>query len=187
LASVPFFFDRREAIMQRYAYMLNFGTLIGSEPNGVVQLKPNLADGRPFTWSLGERDRENIKYALTTLVKLGHYAGAKRCVMPSKPGIEFVMTDANVERFIKNFTAYPLRMEDLMMGTAHPQGGNRMAGDDSSHQSTRVLNGNFQVEGYDNVYVADASLFPSSIGLNPQWTIMAMSSLASKKILAQHG
>ena len=35
--------------------------------------------------------------------------------------------------------------------------------------------------GYDNVYVADASLFPTSITINPQWTIMAMSSMAAKR------
>jgi choline dehydrogenase-like flavoprotein len=38
----------------------------------------------------------------------------------------------------------------------------------------------------DNVYVADASVFPTSINVNPQLTIMAMASLAAKKIFAKH-
>ena len=61
-----------------------------------------------------------------------------------------------------------------------------MAGDNSPLKSTRVVNGDFRVEGYENVYVADASVFPTSIGVNPQWTIMAMSALAAQKVLATH-
>jgi choline dehydrogenase-like flavoprotein len=33
------------------------------------------------------------------------------------------------------------------------------------------------------VFVADASLFPTGITVNPQWTIMAMSSMAAKQVL----
>ena len=74
-------------------------------------------------------------------------------------------------------------MDDLLIGTAHPQGGNILTGDKSKHKSKRVLNSKYQVEGFENVYVADASVFPESMRLNPQWTIMAMSSMASKKVL----
>jgi choline dehydrogenase-like flavoprotein len=46
-----------------------------------------------------------------------------------------------------------------------------------------VVNEHFQVAGIENVFVADASLFPTSITVNPQWTIMAMSSLAMDSVL----
>jgi choline dehydrogenase-like flavoprotein len=32
-----------------------------------------------------------------------------------------------------------------------------------------------RVFGTDNLYVADSSLFPSAAGINPSWTIMALS------------
>jgi choline dehydrogenase-like flavoprotein len=70
------------------------------------------------------------------------------------------------------------------MGTAHPQGGNKMASQQHSYE--RVVDENFAVVGLDNVYVADASVFPTSINVNPQLTIMAMASLAAKKIFAKH-
>jgi len=75
-----------------------------------------------------------------------------------------------------------LKMEDLLIGTAHPQGGNIMTGMNSEYKNKRVINEEYLVEGLDNVYVSDASLFPCSMGLNPQWTIMAMSSMASEKV-----
>ena len=71
-------------------------------------------------------------------------------------------------------------MKDIYIGTAHPQGGNMIAGKDSKFSSQRVVTEDFKVDGMDNVFVADASLFPTSITINPQWTIMAMSSLAIK-------
>jgi choline dehydrogenase-like flavoprotein len=47
----------------------------------------------------------------------------------------------------------------------------------------RVVDGEYRLDGFENVFVADASIFPSTITVNPQWTIMAMSSLAAKSVL----
>jgi hypothetical protein len=185
LTSIPFFFDRRDHIMSRYKYLVNFGSLIGSEPNGITRKRADLLNGQSFTWTLGEKDIANIKYGLGTLVKLGQLGGAKRAILPTKPGIDLDLNqDNDVKQFIDRFATFPLRMTDLYMGTAHPQGGNLMAGRRSAFANRRVVNENFQVEGYDNVFVADASLFPTSITVNPQWTIMAMSALAVKRIIA---
>ena len=75
-------------------------------------------------------------------------------------------------------------MSDLFTGTAHPQGGNLMAG--KNYTKDKVVDENFCVNGYENLYVTDASVFPTSLTVNPQWTIMSMSSLASKKVIESH-
>jgi choline dehydrogenase-like flavoprotein len=169
--------------MSRYKHLVNFGCLIGSEPRGVVQRKAELISGQAFTWSLGDTDVSRIKYGLGTLVELGRLAGATRAVLPAKPGIELDLADqGQLKGFREAFRDFPLRMTDLYMGTAHPQGGNLMAGEKSPLRSRRVVNADFQVEGYNNVFVTDASVFPTSITVNPQWTIMALASLAAKKI-----
>src|SRR5664279_1667051 len=49
LSSVPFFFDRRDRWINRYKYLLNFGSLIGSEPNGQISLKADALTGQAFT------------------------------------------------------------------------------------------------------------------------------------------
>ena len=185
ITSVPFFFDRRDALMNRYKHLVNFGSLIGSEPNGVVLKRPNLIQGRPFDWNLGYKDQANIKYALTTMLELGKLAGARRAILPTKPGIEL---NFNIPDVITEFAAalenYPLRISDLYIGTAHPQGGNLMAASTSKMGGQMVVNEDFRVAGYENLFVADASIFPTSITVNPQWTIMAMSTLAMKRVLA---
>jgi choline dehydrogenase-like flavoprotein len=184
LSSVPFFFDRRDALMNRYKYLVNFGSLIGSEPNGNVLKKADLVNGQAFAWTLGVKDISNIKYGMTTLIQLGKLAGATRAILPTKPGIELSLTDdAGIREFNRIFNDFPLRMKDMFIGTAHPQGGNMLAGKNSTFKSQRVLNEDFLVDGLDNVFVADASIFPTSITINPQWTIMALSSLVAKSVL----
>jgi hypothetical protein len=181
--SLPFYFERHHRIMQRYRHMVNFGALVGSEPNGVIHPKAHWLDGRAFTWSLGAKDVEHIKYAFRTLLGIGASAGAVRAIIPTEPGIELPLSGTHIERFRKAFFAYPLSMEDLRLTTAHPQGGNRMTGSHSRHNKTRVVDEHFRVDGFRNVFVADASLFPTGITINPQWTILAMSSLASRHVL----
>jgi choline dehydrogenase-like flavoprotein len=186
MASVPFYFNRREDIMNNYSKSVNFGALVGSEPNGIIHSKADILNGQAFSWELGNEDRKNISYAFSTILKLGLHAGAEKGILPTKPGIELNLNPAEIEKFDNSLKDYPLRIEDLLIGTAHPQGGNIITGDKSKHKSKRVLNSSYCVEGVKNVYVADASVFPESMRLNPQWTIMAMSSMASKKILERH-
>ena len=181
--SLPFYFDRLTDTMASYCHMINFGALVGSETNGEVERTPDVINGRAFTWSLGDRDREAIRYTLGTLVDIGHAAGATRSLIPTEPGIDLPLTEGNIRRFKRALADYPLRMEDLRLTTAHPQGGNRMIGSASKVRAERVVDENFRVEGFDNVYVADASVFPSGITVNPQWTIMALSTMAAKRVL----
>ncbi|MDP4218260.1 MAG: GMC family oxidoreductase N-terminal domain-containing protein [Bacteroidota bacterium] len=184
LVSVPFFFHRRDSWMTRYRHLLNFGSLIGSEQGGEILQKADLVNGQAFTWTLGDTDIRRIKFALTTQVQLGALAGAKRVAVPVRPGVELDLTKkGEVEKFAQALDDYPLRITDLYIGTAHPQGGNLMAGRAAKNADWGVINENFQVKGHPNVFVADASLFPTSITVNPQWTIMAMSSLAAEKVL----
>lgn len=181
LACMPFVFDKRDAFMQEYAKLLNFGALIGSENQGTIQAQADLLNGQAFSYTLGERDIERIKFAIKTLIALGKEAGALEVIIPTKPGVLLdLQNEARVNDFLQALEAYPLQTSDLFMGTAHPQGGNRMA---SNHYSQgKVVDTDFALEGFDNVFVADASVFPTSLGVNPQLTIMAMASLAAKKI-----
>jgi len=181
--SIPFYFDRHRSVMTNYRNLLNFGALVGSEPNGTIEQKSSMINGRSFDWTLGQTDKENIRYALGTLLDIGYEAGATRAIMPTQPGIDIQLTPENIDRFKKAIASYPLRNEDLQLATAHPQGGNIMVGEDSPYSAMRALDSHFLVDGYSNVYVADASIFPTSITLNPQWTIMALSSMAAKEVL----
>jgi choline dehydrogenase-like flavoprotein len=63
-------------------------------------------------------------------------------------------------------------------GSSHPQGGAVMG----TNPKTSVVGPDFRVRGFENLYVCDASVFPSSVEVNPQLPIMAMADIALRSI-----
>lgn len=74
--------------------------------------------------------------------------------------------------------------EQIPIGTGHPQGGNCLAKVSGAEGGLGVVSPDFRVHETRNVFVADASLFPTSLGVNPHWTVMALADLASARIAA---
>jgi len=70
--------------------------------------------------------------------------------------------------------------EEVALGTGHPQGGNAI----SANRAKGVVNPDFGVYGYKNLHLCDASVFPSSIGVNPQLSIMTLAQYAVPRIRA---
>ena len=67
-----------------------------------------------------------------------------------------------------------------MFASAHPQGGCAIG----VAQSDSVCDLNGRLRGYKNIYVADASLFPSSSHVNPYLTVMALADVVADGIIA---
>jgi choline dehydrogenase-like flavoprotein len=67
-----------------------------------------------------------------------------------------------------------------MLTSAHPQGGNPIG----EPGEGGVVGPDFRVHGFANLYLCDASAFPSSVGVNPQLTVMALAQMAAGRILA---
>jgi choline dehydrogenase-like flavoprotein len=53
----------------------------------------------------------------------------------------------------------------------------------SMRSEAGVVGGDFRVHGTDNLYVVDASVFPTNLGVNPQLSIMALARIAAQRIL----
>jgi choline dehydrogenase-like flavoprotein len=71
--------------------------------------------------------------------------------------------------------------DDLRLEAFHPMGTARMAAD----RSRGVTGTDGAVHGLDGLYVADASLFPTSIGVNPMMTVIAMSAHVARGLGAR--
>ena len=181
--AVPFFFARLRDTMQAYRKLTTVGCLVTSEPNGQVLAKPGLLDDSALDWQLGQADLQHLTWALRTQVKLAQAAGATRVVLSTNPGIT-VELGSDADAFLRDLeaAAASLQMADFRLATAHPQGGNRLGG---AQVPTRVVDEDFRLRGHENVFVADASLFPSGVGTNPQWTVMALASLAADSVIAK--
>jgi choline dehydrogenase-like flavoprotein len=181
--TLPFHLRRLQGAMARYPYLMNIGALVGSEPRGQVSARVGPLNSRGFSWSLGDRDRRQIRTALATLAEIGMHAGANHAMLPLRPGVVLPLDPGSLRAFKDGLAGYELTMRDIMMTTAHPQGGNCM----SANPNIQAVDTEFRVRGWQNLYVADGSLFPTSVTVNPQWTIQALAWMASSRILAHSG
>jgi len=48
-----------------------------------------------------------------------------------------------------------------------------------------VVNSYCRSHDIENLYICDASVFPTPLGVNPQLTVMTIASLAAKKIIEE--
>jgi len=46
-----------------------------------------------------------------------------------------------------------------------------------------IVDSDCKVFGFNNLYVCDASVFPTALGVNPQQTIMALATITANKII----
>jgi choline dehydrogenase-like flavoprotein len=172
--------ERHRELMNGYRNAVNFTALVGSEPGGVVSRRRDPLFGRAVEWTPGARDLINVREALKALIRIGRAAGATRIYLPTQPGVVVPLDgrDAAASALMNQVLRDPRYFSWF---TAHPQGGNCMSG--NGHVD-RVVEVDFRVKGCTNLYVCDASIFPRSIRVNPQWTIMALASIAGERISA---
>ncbi|MHA2105563.1 MAG: GMC oxidoreductase [Candidatus Hodarchaeales archaeon] len=83
-----------------------------------------------------------------------------------------------VKEIFEVLNAKEIYQSPLMFGL-HLMGGCAIGVD----PQTSVVNENYQVHNYPNLYIADSSIFPNAPGINPALTIMALSHKASQKAI----
>jgi hypothetical protein len=69
--------------------------------------------------------------------------------------------------------------KNLLLGSAHPQSGNKIGTNDANS----VVDLDCKVHGFENLFVCDASVFPTSVGVNPQITVMTVASIVASRII----
>jgi choline dehydrogenase-like flavoprotein len=169
---MPGWFDEHRRNMLRYRHMTCVGVVLGSESNGTVK-RNRLGGGVNIGYTPTDDDFVKIKDGVRYACELGLRAGARR-VMPST----FREMDISREGDLDRIDTEIGDDSDLSLSTAHPQGGNPMSAD----SKRGVVDPEFRVNGTQNLFACDASVFPSSITVNPQLTVMALARYAADHI-----
>lgn len=175
-ASMPGWFEDHFDNMIRYRHFAIAGAMVGTLPVGTVKASsmPFVGDVlSPLSFKLPISDLRKLRAGVGETCKIWLAAGALRVLPATTSGAEF--THANQ---VERLEELVVEAEDLSFGSAHPQGGNPMSDD----KAIGAVGTDFRVHGFKNLYVADASLFPTSLGVNPQLTIMAMAHMAAERI-----
>ena len=176
--------------MEQYTSLAMAATTIGSPLHGEI-------DGdRDVHYRLSESEVDYNVRSLAALSRLYLAAGAEVVGLagirqgrsprdPDDPtvGVGLMLRGAthghlSEEQLYRELRSVITEPEHLMLSSSHPQGGLRMA----ATPGRGAVDANFRLRGAHNVFVADASLFPSTIVVNPQWTIASVAMVASRRI-----
>ncbi|MSP55050.1 MAG: GMC family oxidoreductase [Myxococcales bacterium] len=122
--------------------------------------------GRPVVrFGLDEADMRRFREGMWRVAQL-HFAAGAREVIPGIVGLPYSLGPKEVDAIATG----PLDPRNYVAILSHLFGGCTMGAD----PSRSVCDGDGRVHGRDRLWVADASLMPDNIGVNPQHTIMAM-------------
>lgn len=139
-----------------------FGGIIHDEGGGRVW--PGLGREPILTYRMAKRDRQLVPRVIREMGEAFFAAGAKE-VFPPVLGAPGMDADA--------FRAFPfesVKARDIECSSQHPLGSCRM-GMTREHSVVDTFGKVWDTRG---LYVADGSLVPTSLGVNPQLTIMTL-------------
>lgn len=166
---MPGWFSDHFRNMRRYTHMGCAGAVIGTRSNATVGLS---WPGRntKLRWSPHPDDLERLVKAIKLAGRIFLAAGATRVMPNTFRYLEFTRPEQldELDAVVRDNT-------DINLSSAHPQGGNAISRDPAKG----VVDERFRVHGASGLYACDASVFPSSITVNPQLTVMALAEYAS--------
>lgn len=161
-------FEKLNERMKNYTRYATAAPVVPSEPNGKIKL--NLFGNPIVDYNMTGNDFKKLKEGMKALCRVFLEAKAD-CVLPSSYN-EIIIKSENDLIKIDNLIKKP---EEISLSSAHPQGGNPM----SDNKELGAVDSNFRVHGYKNLYVCDASIFPTGVTVNPQLSIMGLSNYAA--------
>jgi choline dehydrogenase-like flavoprotein len=169
---MPGWFSDHYENMRRYPHLSCIGVVVGSQSNGRVKTGFR-GRGMKLTYEPTDADLK-LMIKGTKLAGRIHFASGAKRVMP----MTFRSLSYTSAEQLDELVEIVRDNTDIGLHTSHPQGGNAVSQDPAKG----VVDERFRVHGTENVYVADASVFPSSITVNPQLTVMAIADYAAAGI-----
>jgi choline dehydrogenase-like flavoprotein len=169
--NMPGWFERHFENMSRYGHLMAVGALVGTAGN--ARVRRALTGGPDIAYVPSPADLRTLAKALRLLGEILFAAGATRVMANTYGYDEFTRPEqlARLDRIAMDHRY-------ITLGSGHPQGGNALSRDPGKG----VVDPSFRVHGFSNLYVCDASVFPSSLTVNPQITVMALAHHAAKAI-----
>lgn len=167
---LPYSGDRHRELMLQYRHIAQFGLMVSEVSRGRVMFK----GGQPIVlYNVEQPDIAALKRGVELLVELFSEAGAKRIMLPLRRLPEVAPGDMAA---LRNADIAPA---DLKLMAFHPLGTAR-AHADPAHG---VVDGDLAVHGRRGLYIADGSVVPSPLGVNPQQTIMTLATRLAYHLL----
>jgi len=148
--------------MADYRRLALFGLMVSDSSRGSVRA---LAGRSLIRYDLAQADLMRFRRGLARMRELFEAAGAREVHLPLPAGVR----------------PEQARLRDLKLMAFHPLGTARA----DARPTHGVVDGDLAVHGVAGAYVADGSVVPSSLGVNPQLTIMALATRLALALLGE--
>ena len=170
-ASLPSFGRQHWDTMRHYRHMAALLVLLHDRSSGRVTV--NRSGDPVITYHLSRDDRSIMVEGLENAARLLFAAGARRVILPHTRRVVIERGDS-----LDVIRRRGIVENDISIASSHPQGTLRMGAD----PRRSVVDSFGQAHAIRGLYVADASLFPSSVGVPPTLTISAMADRIARRI-----
>jgi choline dehydrogenase-like flavoprotein len=135
-------------------------------------------------YALTSEDRQEVQRGIQETGRLLAAAGAKGLVTIHTQAVEVRaegdrLTPAELQRFLDGVSERSLAPNRCTMFSAHLMGSCPMGAD----SRTSAVRPTGELWSAENLFVADASVFPTAPGVNPMITIMAMARRTSRSVV----
>ncbi len=167
------FGEAHKKYFQKYPYMAACAAMLHDETAGSVE--PDGLFGLKVNYWLDASDREQMKRGIIECAKILNAAGAQKVIVPTVPPIE-LPRGTPLEKVLESLEIAP---HSINITAVHPMGTVWMG--DSERDSCTDSRGKYH--HLENLFIADTSLFPSSIGIPPQLSTYAMGLHVAENIL----
>lgn len=161
-ATMPGFGHELAARVKDIPKLAIMGGIIHDAGGGVVRSGP----GREpiVTYRMAAGDRAKIPRIVRLMAETFFEAGAKELFLP------VLGAPSQTAETFGNFDLEAVKGSQWECTSQHPLGSARMG----ATRRSSVVDDRGRVWGVDGLYVADGSVVPTSLGVNPQVTVMAM-------------
>ncbi len=173
LSAFPFIGRHFKELASEFPNIASFGLMVKDNTTGRVL---NLSKkSMTATYFLQKQDARALQKGIAYTARIFFAAGAKKVFTPL-----YKMPVLNTISDVDTFLSLRVKRSDIAEAMAfHPLGTCRMA----ATPKNGVIDKSGETFEVRNLYVADASAIPSSLGVNPQVTIMTLSTLISRGII----
>ncbi len=170
---LPGFGLKHKNMMSELAHIAGFGAMIRAKSTGRVSASRN-GWSPTIKYNMSRPDASLMQKAMKATADLLFAAGAKMVT----PGIYKVPSELHGPKETSLIAEADLGPTDFSPIGNHPMGTCRM----SEVPLKGVVNSYGECHEVKNLFIADASIFPNSPGVNPQLTIMALAAYISDHI-----
>lgn len=170
--NIPFFGRAHEQVMKEFNRFTVHYVMVKDRPRGEIRVS---GEGTlSVHYRLHERDKQSLREGMKLSARVFFQAGAQKVYMNHVD-----MPCLESENEIDRIDRLAIEANRMTLFSAHQLSSCRMGRD----PKTSVTDSYGHVHGMENLYISDASLFPTSLGHNPQLTIMALATRNAERLL----